>query len=76
MLIEELARRFRVNGWTWTIKGNPDIVPEDSDIRAALDEAVRMLYNEPIGAQLEVGRLIIQKKHTGHDVYMYVGEYI
>lgn len=76
MLVEELARRFRVNGWTWTVRGREDVVPEESHIQAALDEAVKMLYDEPVGAQLEVGRLIIQKKHTGHDVYMFVGEYI
>jgi hypothetical protein len=34
-----------------------------------------MLYNEPVGTQLEVGRLIIKKLHHGHDVYIYVGPY-
>lgn len=73
---EELARIFRKNGWTWNIKGKSSVVPDEDDIEAALDEAARRLYDEPVGAQLEVGRLIVQKKHRGHDVYIYMGEYL
>jgi hypothetical protein len=73
---DELARVFRKNGWTWNLKDRPSVVPDEDDIDAALDEAARLLYDEPVGTQLEVGRLIVKKKHRGHDVYLYMGEYL
>lgn len=74
-LTDEIARMFRKNGWTWSIMGKGSVVPDEDDIDAALDEAARVLYNHPVGTSLEVGRLIIQKKDRGHDVYLFVGEY-
>ena len=75
-LEDELADVFAKNQWTWNLKQGDPIVPDADDIADALDEAARMLYDEPVGAQLEVGRLIIQKKHLGHDVFVYVGDYL
>ena len=75
MVEEEIARVFRKNGWEWKLKDKGSIVPDEDDVAAALDEAARMLYDEPVGTQLEVGRLIIMKRHRGHDVYIFVGEY-
>lgn len=72
---DELARVFRREGWTWNLKDKSSVVPDEDDIDAALDAAARMLYTEPVGTQLEVGRLIIVKKHHGHDVFVFVGEY-
>lgn len=74
-LEDEIARMFKKNGWTWNLKGDTAVVPEPEDIEATLDEAAKVLYDEPVGTQLEVGRLIIHKKTLGHDVYMYVGEF-
>ena len=74
-LEEELSEWFVRNNWTWHLKQGTDIVPSAEDIELALDEAARMLYNEPVGTQLEVGRLIIKKKHRGFDVYVYAGPY-
>ena len=74
-LEDELAKTFSEKGWTWHLKGDRVVVPSADDIEAALDEAARLLYNEEVGAQLEVGRLIIKKLHRGHDVYVYVGQY-
>ncbi len=74
-LEDELAAWFAKNGWTWHLKGGRETIPSPDDIEAALDEAARLLYNEPVGTQLEVGRLIIKKLHRGHDVYIYVGPY-
>lgn len=75
MLESKIADWFAENGWTWNLKGGRTVVPTDSDVERALDEAVKQLYNEPVGTQLQVGRLIIEKKNQGYDVYMYVGEY-
>lgn len=74
-MIKELAETFRRNGWTWNLKGGRTVIPDEDDIEQALDEAARLLYNESVGTQLEVGRMIIKKKHDGHDVYLYVGPY-
>jgi hypothetical protein len=74
-LESDIAEQFRKNQWTWNLKGGRTLVPEEEDIEAALDEAARLLYNEEVGAQLEVGRLIIRRLHNGFDVYVYVGQY-
>lgn len=75
-LESDLAEVFEKNGWKWNVKGSPEgIIPDEEDIEAALDEAARILYNEQVGAQLSVGRLIIQKRHTGFDVYVFAGAY-
>ena len=75
-MIDEIARIFRKNGWTWNLRDKSSVVPDEDDIEAALDEAARMLYDEPVGSQLEVGRLIVKKKHQGHDVYLFMGAYL
>lgn len=74
-LISELANHFEKNEWVWRLKQNKVRVPDEWDLEQALDEAARMLYDEPVGAQLEVGRLIIRKTHSGHDVYGFFGTY-
>jgi hypothetical protein len=75
MLEQTISKWFAKNKWTWNLKTGAKI-PSEEDVEQALDEAARVLYNEHDGTQLEVGRLIIKKKPNGHDVYMYVGEYI
>lgn len=68
-----LAQHFCNFGWTWSLKGKGNIVPTESDIQAALDEAQRVMYSEPVGAILEVGRLVIIKQNTGYDIYVLAG---
>lgn len=72
---DDLAALFREKGWKWSLRDNRFTVPTVDDIEAALDEAARLLYNEPVGTQLEVGRLIIKRLHDGFDVYVYAGPY-
>lgn len=74
-MIEELARIFRKNGWTWSLKDRGHIVPGEEELQAALDEAARILYPEPVGTQLDMGGLIIVKRNLGHDVYVFAGPY-
>ena len=74
-LEDDLAKVFEENGWTWNLVGGQSTVPDALDIEAALDEAARLLYNEEVGTQLEVGRLIIKRLHNGFDVYVYAGKY-
>jgi hypothetical protein len=59
----------------WRLKGGRHVVPTEEDLEAALDEAARVLYDEAYGASVTVGRLIIVKQPTNHDVYVYVGTY-
>lgn len=75
MLEEQLAEWFKEQGWTWNLADGNTVIPDAEDFELALDEAARVLYNEPVGTQLTVGRMIIQKLHKGHDVYVYVGPY-
>lgn len=75
MLEAEIADHFQKNEFTWKLKGEGLVLPSETDILDALDEAARVLYDEEVGTQLEVGRLIIIKTHTGHDVYAYFGTY-
>ena len=74
MIEKTLAQWFKERNWTWKLKKG-ERVPTVQDVLDALDEAARMLYTEQVGAELHVARLIIKKKHRGHDVYVYVGPY-
>lgn len=74
-LEQDISEIFEKHGWTWHLKEGSPIIPSEEDVEQALDEAARILYNESVGAQLQVGRLIIIKKHRGHDVYVYAGDY-
>lgn len=74
-LESEIANTFVEKGWKWKMKGGRHETPTEEDVLAALDEAARMLYNEAVGTQLSVGRLIIVKKEIGHDVYLFAGPY-
>lgn len=76
MIESEIAEFFARQGWTWHLKGDRIVIPSEKDVTAALDQAAVELYKEPVGTRLEVGRLIIEKKTLGHDVYMYVGEFL
>lgn len=75
MIEEIISKFFASQGWTWKLKSGT-VVPSEADVQAALDEAAKQLYNQPVGTQLQVARLIIEKKHSGHDVYMFVGTYL
>ena len=76
MIEQIISKFFAERNWTWRLKGGRVVTPSEDDVLAALDEAAKQLYAEPPGTILQVGRLIIEKKHTGHDVYMHVGEYL
>lgn len=76
MIEQIISQFFRDRGWTWRLKGGRVVTPSEQDVLAALDEAAKQLHKEPVGSTLQVARLIIEKKHTGHDVYVYVGEYL
>lgn len=75
MIDKTIAAWFKKNNWTWNLKRGR-VSPTETDVQDALDEAVKMLYTEPNGTQLEVGRLIIKKNpSSGYDVYVLVGQH-
>lgn len=75
MIERTISDLFQKIGRTWNLKGGRTVIPTDNDVEEALDEAARILYNEPIGHRLEIGGLIIEKRPQGHDVYVLVGNY-
>lgn len=74
MLIDWILHIFSETGRFWKVDGKAH-EPTESDVRKALDEAVKMLYPEKVGTTLNVGGLHIEKTEGGHDVYVYVGDY-
>lgn len=72
-LEEELESMFLVKDYRWRINGSL-VYPTATDIRETIDRAVKELYDEPEGTQLEVGRLIIKKADGHYDVYAMIGE--
>lgn len=74
MIVDWIVEQFERIGHTWTV-GGKTVQPTQDDVQKTLDEAVRMLYTRPIGQQLEVGGLIVEKRPHGHDVWVYLGNY-
>ena len=72
MIIDWIVEQFERIGHTWTV-GGKTVQPTQDDVQKVLDEAVKMLYTRPIGQQLEVGGLIVEKTEHGHDVFVYLG---
>lgn len=74
-LESDIVETFVKNDWKWKMKGGRHETPSEDDVLAALDEAARLLYSEPVDTQIVMGRLIIRKKEIGHDVYLFAGPY-
>jgi hypothetical protein len=74
-LIEQLVSEiFARIGHTWkTARGHS--VPTENEVEKVLDLAAGKLYDRDIGTRLEIGGLIIDKQASGHDVFVYVGNY-
>ena len=51
------------------------VVVEEDDVTKVLDHAAKRLYDGEVGDRIHVGGLIIEKRESGHDVYVYVGNY-
>ena len=51
------------------------IDPTEDDLELVLDNMARMLYGEPVGTQLTVGGLMMEKRPLGHDLYVFAGNY-
>jgi hypothetical protein len=76
-ILQDLEDHFDKHGWTWSLKGRGRVEPMPEDFRAALDEAVRVLYSEGDagGNMLQVGRLIIIRQGDTFDVYVLAGTF-
>lgn len=76
MIEQTISEWFRKNGWTWRLRGGKIVQPTEQDVLDALDQAAKQLSDQPVGTILQVGRLAIERTTRGHDVYMFVGEYL
>lgn len=76
MTVEEMIQTaFDWNYRTWTVGGREGHRPTLNDIERTLDEAVKVLYDSPVGTTLEVAGLILIKRTDSLDVFVHVGEY-
>lgn len=62
-----------MHGFRWKINGELEH-PTEADIKLTVERAVDMLDKEPVGASLEVGRLLVRKSPSNYDVYIMIGE--
>lgn len=75
MNLEETISAFSVeNGHVWK-KGEVQSSPTPEDVRRALDEAAKRLYNGKPGDLLIVVDLLILKTERGYDAYVLAGNY-
>lgn len=74
MIAELITEILMRTGQTWKI-GNKNLQPQEDEVEIVLDEAVKKLYDEDLGARFEMGGLIIEKRSGGYDAYCYVGSY-
>ena len=72
---EQVATVFDWNYRTWKVDGREGHRPTQRDIEQTLDQAVKTLYDSPVGTTLEVGGLVIIKRTDTLDVFVHVGEY-
>lgn len=76
-LASELAEEFAKREYTWSIKDSDErYTPDEDDLEVLLDNLAAALYSGAPGDSAEQGRLLVVKKHHGHDVYLHVGEYL
>jgi hypothetical protein len=69
-----IAEVFDKIGHVWMLDTGL-LTPEEDDVQIVLDKAAELLYDEDLHSRLETGGLIIEKTESGHDVYVYVGNY-
>lgn len=74
MIEQIVSQLFKRIGHTWLLDSG-FTAPSEKDVQQVLDEAVRMLYDRPIGTQFQTGGLIIEKAPDGYDVHCFVGNY-
>lgn len=74
-IYDELAFEFSTRAYMWRFDGDDLRVPTAEEIEAAVDIAVRDLYDENEGSILEFGRLIVQKgPDKTYDIFLHIGE--
>ena len=74
MIAQIVSEVFERIGHTWRRDGGY-VVPDEIDVSHMLDTAAAALYDRDVTDRYEVGGLIIEKTPSGHDVFVYVGNY-
>lgn len=75
MIEERIARLLREQNFTWSLDTG-FVSPTIQDVSTVLDEAAATLKDEPEGSILEIGGVLVIKKHSGYDTYCFTGPYI
>lgn len=74
MTVKNIEQFFVNNGYTWKFSDGQR-TPNAEEIAKTLTSAFSALSGEPDKAQLEVGRLVIQKNAGFYDVYVHIAEF-
>lgn len=69
----KVASFYKRAGYQWTFKDGRRN-PTAKEIESTVALAIETLKDEPDHAQLEVGRLIVQKNDGFYDIYVQMGE--
>lgn len=68
-----VAEFFAQQGYEWNFKDGRRI-PTEEEIDQTIGLAIDKLSEEPDLAQLEVGRLIVQRHGQFYDIYVHIAE--
>lgn len=74
MIADLISDIFERIGHTWKI-GGKHLTPTEEDVDEVLDKAAAELYDGDEGDRFELGGVIIEKRNSGHDVYVFIGNY-
>ena len=76
MIERDLAAIAEMLGHEITLSNGRIIIPGEDEYERILDKAAGDLYNERVGARMNVTHLIVEKRPNNmHGVYIYVGDY-
>jgi hypothetical protein len=73
MIEDDLADLSTTLGHFYRLSTGRSVIPSAIEFEKILDEARRVLYDEPVGSTLRIGRLIIERLDNDLDVYIHVG---
>lgn len=73
-LLEDLEKQFKDRDFKYRVNGEL-VVPDKDDLTKILAELLRLIKDEPDGAQVSLGRLIMKKQDGHNDVFLFLGEY-
>jgi hypothetical protein len=74
MQTKDVVKMLTDAGVMWTTDSGT-VEPNEDDLQLILDKMGLMLYGEPVGTQLTVAGLMMERRPLGHDLYVFAGNY-